>query len=300
MKIGIFDTPDDPFIKDVVSQLAGYEVEFLSFGEHSIPPNADYKVIVYRYGYHDPYLTEILKLMSLKGTYVLNNPFTFSMTNKIMDASICDFLGIPHPKTITLPLLDEDDMEGLKQPDWDKIAKAIGFPCILKPFDGFAWENVFTVNTMGELKNLYTAMKGKTVMLVQELIKYKDYYRVFCVNKKHVLLIKWIPKPSGMGEYLYSELAEIEHVKKEIINWTVELNNVLDLDLNAVEWCIDEKGRPCVIEAFNDAPDVPKDKIPGSYYKWIVDRFVECIKEKANSNIRNRNIFSPSVLLKSC
>jgi len=298
MKIGIFESKDDPFIQDVISSLRGYETEFVLLGENEIPPNPDYRVVIYRYGHHDPYITEILKVLSLRGTYVINNPFTFSITNKIMDANSCSFLDIPHPKTIALPLIDEEP-EGLKEPAWEKIEKVMKFPCILKSYDGFAWDNVYIVNSMSELKNLYDSMKSRTILLAQEMIKYKHYYRVFCVNKKYVLFVKWIPKPHGLGEYIYSDLAEIENVKEKIINWTIELNSILDFDFNAVEWCIDENGNPFLIEAFNETPDVPKGRMPEGYYRWIVDRFVECIKEKANSNARNRNIFSPSIFLKN-
>jgi hypothetical protein len=298
MKIGIFDIPEDPFIRDVIGKLGGLETEFLSAGEQLIPLKTDCRVVVYRFGMHDQYITEILKLMSLGGTYVMNNPFAFSISNKLIDATLCGSLGIPHPRTFVLPLMDDDPV-GLKEPDWAAIGKEMTFPCIFKPFDGFAWESVYTVKSLDELKNMYSAVKGRMIMLVQEMIKYKHYYRAFCINKKNVLLMKWIPRPGGMGEYVNSDLAELGELKEKIINWTIELNSVLDFDMNCMEWCVDGDGNAYVIDAFNETPDVPKHMMPNDAYWWVVDRFVECIREKAESGVRNRNFFSSSMLLKS-
>lgn len=299
MKIGIFDFKDDQFINDVISKLTGIEVEFLSIGERAIPLKSEYRVIIYRFGFYDPYLTEIMKILSLRGTYVINNPFTFTVTNKIVNLELCNSLGISTPKTVILPRFDEEEgPEGIREPEWENIERNMAFPCVLKPFDGYGWGDVYVVNSISELKNLYDALKSKHILLLQSRIEYKDYYRVFCINKKDVLFIKWNPKPGAMGEYIYSDLKPIEHIKDKLTQWTIELNSVLDLDFNAVEWSIDKNGNPFLIDAFNEVPDVPKGSIPEPYYNWIVDRFVACVKEKFNSNIRNRNIFSQPIFLR--
>jgi len=69
---------------------------------------------------------------------------------------------------------------------------------------------------------------------------------------------------------------------------TIRLNQVLDLDVNTVEWCVDESGRWWIIDAFNEVPDIIPEALPSDCYAWIVDRFAACIKDKLNSNKRNR------------
>jgi hypothetical protein len=75
------------------------------------------------------------------------------------------------------------------------------------------------------------------------------------------------------------------------------MNTCLDLDVNAVEWCIDENGLPWVIDAFNEVPEVNKEALPEAYYNWIVQKFVECIEDKLDSDQRNKTVFlSPAEL----
>ncbi len=272
MKIGVLESRHDPFINDVISRLKGLEVEFLSFREQPVPITSDYKVIVDRMSYRHTYLQEMMKSLALGGTYVINNPFSATVVNKLVDAKICSLLGIPLPKTIVLPdiAIQEEDDDIVPEPDWERVVNDIGLPCMIKPFNGYAWENVYRVDSLNELKHLYDSMRSKHVLLVQELIKYIDYYRVFCINKRDVLFIKWIPKPFGTGEYLYSDLKPLEKIKEALTEMTIKLNSSLDLDLNVVEWCLCESGISLVIDDDNEVPDIDKLQIAEVYYKGIV------------------------------
>jgi hypothetical protein len=69
---------------------------------------------------------------------------------------------------------------------------------------------------------------------------------------------------------------------------TIKLNQVLDLDVNVLEWCVDDAGQWWVIDAFNEVPDVIPESLPPDYYTWIVDRFAACIRDKLYSGKKNR------------
>jgi hypothetical protein len=148
------------------------------------------------------------------------------------------------------------------------------------------------VRTLEELKQRHASVGLGKVWLIQQKINYVHYYRVFCIDKKDVLFIRWIPRPLGMGEYLYSDLKEIEYLKDKLTELTMQLNASLDMDINVVEWCVDEKGQPWVIDAFNEVPDMPKSRMPPDYYGWIVDRFVACVKDKVVSDKQNKHSFT--------
>jgi hypothetical protein len=293
MKVGILESKTDTFVNDVVSSLGEVEVEFLSFRHQKAPINSDYKVIVDRASFCHTYLKETMKNLSLSGAYVINNPFAATATNKLLDIGIANDLGISIPKTFALPGVTSSDEteEWIGEPVWEEIIDEVGLPCILKPFDGYAWTDVHIVNSLEELKQVYSSTCVSRVVLVQKLIRYEDYYRVFCLNKRDVLFIKWIPKPFSMGQYLYSDLKAIEGMIDRLTKLTINLNVCLDLDVNAVEWCIDENGQPWVIDAFNDVPEINKEALPQVYYDWMVTKFVECIKDKLNSNKKNKTVF---------
>jgi hypothetical protein len=165
-------------------------------------------------------------------------------------------------------------------------------PCILKPFDGYAWEDVYVVRSIQELRDLYTSLHARRILLAQQLISFRDYFRVFCFDKRDVLFVKWVPKPLSMGNYLHCEPGSIGDQQERLTTLTIELNRALDLDVNVVEWCVDAEGKWWMIDAFNEVPEVIPEALPADYYAWIVDRFAACVRDKLNSAKRNCTPFS--------
>ena len=295
MKIGILESPQDGFIQDVVSRLQDHEVEFLSYGETGAPVAGEYRVVVDRLSFQHTYLTEIMKSLALGGTYVINNPFAASATNKVIDHKLGSLLGIPFPRTVLLPCGGGEGTGGvIREPSWERVVQEVGLPCILKPYNGYAWDDVYLVSTLAELRELYQSLAAWQVLLAQQLIKYRYYYRAFCLDQKEVLFIRWVPRPQALGQYLASDLQELEPLKDTLAEMTIQLNQSLDLDVNVVEWCLDEEGRPWAIDAFNEVPEINKENLPEQYYLWIVDKFVDCIRDKVRSGRRNRTLFQPA------
>jgi hypothetical protein len=290
MVVGILELRSDRFINDVISRLSGTAVEFMCTTGERIPIERSYRVVVDRLSFRYPFLKEIVKSLALRGTYVINNPFAASATNKIIEIDVGSRLGLPFPKTMVLPgQLSTDETEGLVSPPYlEQVAEELGLPCVLKPFDGYAWEDVYVVNSSEELSQMYRSLCSRRILLAQQLIKFKDYFRVFCFDKRDVLFIKWIPKPLAMGQYLYTDTSSIGEMRSWLTELTIKLNQALDLDVNAVEWCTDDKGQWWVIDAFNEVPDVTPEALPPDYYTWIVDRFAAGIRDKLDSGKRNR------------
>ncbi|MEW6142754.1 MAG: hypothetical protein AB1597_06295 [Chloroflexota bacterium] len=293
MKIGFLEVRSDPFIADVIARLSGFETEFISLSALPAPVSGDYRVVVDRLSFRFPYLREVVKSYAIEGAYIINNPFASALTNKLVDMKLAAGLGIPVPRTVVLPRLDGyEETEGVVTTiDWEKAMEGIGFPCILKPYDGYAWDDVYVVNSLEELRSKYESLTSRTVMLAQQLIRYREYYRAFCIDRKEVLFVPWIPRPLGMGEFPASNLKPVEGLVERLSEMTVRLNEALDLDVNAVEWCLDEEGEPWLIDAFNEVPEIRRENLPQPYYDWLVERFTACIIEKAESGRRNRTVF---------
>ncbi len=290
MKVGILEEKDNVFASHVRSGLSGIETEYVAISD-LVSGRSDYKVVLDRSSYFNPYIREYMKSLALHGTYVINNPFAASSTNKMMDMQICNHLGIPYPKTVVLPLFNQYELDYMREPDLDRILEDLELPCVLKPHNGYAWDHVYIVTSIKEFKNMYQALKGSHILLAQEYVESHDYYRVFCVGKKEVLPVRYDPKPGGMGKYMYSVPDESDKALKDITKWTLEINKAIDFDFNAIEWCIDEDGKPYIIDAFNDTPEIIKGMIPESFYDWLVDRTCCLIREKFSSDETNRNIF---------
>jgi hypothetical protein len=293
MLVGILESKNDRFINDVVSRLSGVDVEFMSSGIESAPIERRYRVVVDRLSFRYPFLREIVKSLALSGTYVINNPFAALATNKILDIRLGSRFGLPFPKTIVLPdRAVTEETDGLvTQPNLHRVAEELGFPCILKPFDGYAWEDVYVVGSAEELQNLYLSLSSRHILLAQQLIRFKSYFRVFCFDQREVLFIRWVPKPLAMGQYFYCDPSSIGDAKDRLTALTIQLNRALDLDVNVVEWCVDEEGQWWVIDAFNEVPEVIPEALPPEYYSWLVDKFADCITDKLNPDKKNRTPF---------
>jgi hypothetical protein len=293
MLVGILEYSTDRFITDLISRMSGISVEFIRLADERLPVEREYRVVVDRLSFRYPFLLEIVKSLAIGGAYVINNPYAASATNKLIDMKVGSQLGLTFPKTIVLPdqaATAEADSLAV-QPNLQRVADEIGFPCILKPFNGYGWEDVHMIGSAEELQNLYVTLAPRHILLAQQLIKFKDYFRVFCIDKKDVLFIRYIPQPSAMGQYLYCDLSGMEDIADRLADLTVRFNQALDLDVNVVEWCVDEEGRWWVIDAFNEVPEIIPEALPPEYYSWILDRFVACIRDKLESGKKSRTPF---------
>lgn len=290
MKVGILEYKDDAFICDLVESLGDLAPEFITLKEFLVTKNVGYRVIVDRLGFHYKYMREYLKLASLGGCYVINNPFSSEVNNKLFEMKVCEDLRIPFPKTVMLPMMKEDDdaPEHIFGPDWGKIKDEINFPAVVKPHDGFGWENIYEVESIKEAEDIYDALKYRRIMMLQEKVKYTDYYRAYCIGKKDVLFVRYEPAPFGLGKYLHGGLEPLEGIKDQLVEWTIKLNDRIDFDFNSVEWCIDKEGNPCVIDAFNEVPDMDKKVFPKEGYHWVVDRIAKLVREKLANKDKNR------------
>lgn len=303
-KIGILELKDDPFAIDLASRLSDLPVEFLSFADRPAPVSTDYGVVIDRMSFLYAYLKEMVKNMSLDGTYIVNNPFAASVNSKLVEAKLCQSLGIPYPKSVVLPdpLVRQEAPGLVTEPDWERIAGEVGFPCIMKPVYGYAWVDVYELNTLAEMKGRYAAGAGR-IWLVQQKVRYDQYYRVFCIGKKDVLFVKWIPRPLGMGEYIQTDSWHPDGNRSRVAEKIVRLNSCLDMDINVVEWCVDSDGQEWVIDALNEVPDMPKERMPPDHYWWIVDRCAACVRDRLHDDQRNRIVFevpTPQSITRGC
>jgi len=284
MAIGIVEIEQDEFMIDVIAKLSGVPFEFLTIEQKRIGREKRYKLIVDRLSHLNKSLNEYLKYLKDAGSEIINNPFIWSRSNKLVEISIFDELHINHPKTFILPSEGvEWDMGNCVKPiEWEKLTKQVHFPVILKPIDSFGWYKVFDVADMDMLRQLYDALSHRNVLLLQEKVRYKDYYRAFYIDK-NVLLIKWEPGSHLRGKCIVSDYSDIKHMKKKIEHKTIAFNEKIGADVNVMEWAIDHEDRAVAIEAYNFIPDIESNAIPREYYDWIVDKFAGMIRERYES-----------------
>jgi hypothetical protein len=272
MKIGMLEYRDDKFIQDLMSKLPGSE--FVKFSNMEMPVDRDFDVVVDRLSFHNKFLNSVVRQYSMAGVYVINNPFAVACTNKVLQLQVCKKLKIPYPKTVLLP----SKVEGY---DFKDVMGDAGFdykyPAVLKPYDGFAWEDVYVVNSAEEAQKIYKAVSGRRVMIFQEFVEYEEYLRCFCIGDK-TLITRYDPKARKCVQH---GLRHLDHLKPQLEAWMRDFNDEIDFDINTIEWAV-KGNKVCMIDAYNEVPDILPHELPHDYYWWLVDSFAECVRSKEN------------------
>jgi hypothetical protein len=280
--VGILEFGDNEFMQSVARGLADLRPRFLRVGQLRHPSPPPCSLIVDRVSFCDAFLRSVVRYWATSGATIINSPFFTSSFDKLSEMVLYDKLGIAHPRTILLPRLNrqEDVRELVAEIDWQAIEAQIGFPCILKPVDGYAWQDVFRVESPTALRALYETLRDSRTLIVQELVSYVRYFRAFCLHARDVLIVRWTPLPFDRGEYETADPAMPGGLVRTITEKTAVLNAELGLDFNTVEWCVTADGTPVVIDSNNDVPDVRREKLPAACYDWIVERFCQLVRER--------------------
>src|SRR4030095_9388340 len=160
----------------------------------------DYDVIIDRISQDVPFYRTYLKNAALCGTAVINNPFWWSADDKFFNNCLAVKIGVPVPKTVIIPSNEHpddtsaDSFSNLESPlDWESMLGYVGFPAYMKPYAGGGWKHVYKVNDTNELFAKH-AETGKLVMLLQEEIKFDEYFRCYCLGGKYVRIMHYEPR----------------------------------------------------------------------------------------------------------
>ncbi|HEY4000899.1 MAG TPA: hypothetical protein VGO93_18665 [Candidatus Xenobia bacterium] len=254
--------------------IAGLTAELCRIGPTIHHQPSRYRVILDRISHWIEYYRAYLKNAALTGTYVINNPFWFSADDKFFNYSLAAEIGVAVPRTVCLPSqcydeeVTDEDLRNLDLPlRWEEITQFVGFPAILKPYNGYGWRDVYKVNTMDELLLAYEE-SAEQVMVLQEYIDFEHYVRAFVVGRQHVLPIKYDP-------FERSYIIDHRHLSDElglrVVEDCLKLNHALGYDFNTVELAIRD-GIPYAIDFMNPVPECKPEVITPEYFQWVVDR----------------------------
>jgi glutathione synthase/RimK-type ligase-like ATP-grasp enzyme len=279
-KIGILHGKERSFPEAFVKRINDKKIE----GIIAEPVNIDkvaqgepsgYAVIVDRISQDVPFYRAYLKNAAISGTAVINNPFWWSADEKFFNNALATKIGVPVPKTVILPSreLPDDTSEAsfsnLSYPlDWEGIFKYVGFPAYMKPFAGGGWKNVYKLNNMEEFFQTH-AETGQLVMLLQEEIFFEEYYRCYCIGRKHVRIMPYEPRNPHHLRYVanFKPSTKLLKTMEEIV---LKINNYLGYDFNTVELAIRD-GIPYAIDFCNPAPDADLKSVGEENFEWVVE-----------------------------
>ena len=179
----------------------------------------EYSVIIDRISQDVPFYRAYLKNAALQGTAVINNPFWWSADEKFFNNCLAKSLGVPVPETALLPSKDNPDnttsqsFRNLKMPlDWQGMSDEVGFPAYMKPHDGGGWKNVYQVDSLEDMWQKHN-QTGQLVMMLQEEIKFDDYFRCYAIGGSEVRIMPYNPLNPHESRYNAAIQAKGEEAK---------------------------------------------------------------------------------------
>jgi len=298
-KIGILEYNFEEYIKQVMDRVKSRcdaDVDFIGLRNFDFHKTENFDVIYDMISPFNKYVAEIMKIHCLKGTYLINNPFSISHYNKMLQLNKLVRMGAPIPKSMVLPdVPDKSEEEFVNKPDFDEIVDKFKYPFIMKPYDGWGNCKVFAINSKEELIDAWEQMKRR-IMIVQEGIVPADFYRVFIVNKKDTYFLKRAPRFIEGKKYDFNDFSRLTpDIKKYIEDVSIQINKEMGYDLSTIEWSITDEGKAYVIDV-NDAPNIADPKkakeddlyFPEELYHWIVEKITNMIVEKAGLDVETR------------
>jgi hypothetical protein len=249
-------------------------------GDHS-----GYTVIVDRISQDVPFYRTWLKNAALTGTAVINNPFWWSADDKYFNNCLMTQIGVPIPKTAILPSYElptdtkNESFSNLAYPlDWDHIFQYVGFPAYMKPYAGGGWKSVYRLSDKQEFYQKH-AETNQLVMLLQEEIVFDEYYRCYCIGKKHVRIMPYEPRNPHHLRYQAGFSPSQERLR-QMEDIVLRINQYLGYDFNTVELAIRD-GIPYAIDFGNPAPDAEKTSVGNDNFEWVVETAANYAIERA-------------------
>jgi hypothetical protein len=283
MKIGVLVGRENTFPPALIERInnqsaeTGVTAEYCTIGGIRMDGPSPYSVIVDRISHEIPFYRAYLKNAYLHGAVIVNNPFWWSSDDKFFNYAMAAKLGVAIPKTVLLPQkeymerITSQSLRNLEFPlDWQSIVDYVGLPAILKPHDGGGWRDVYRINSLDELIQVYDRT-GQLCMTLQEFVKFDRYVRCYCIGKQDVLIMPYDPTRPYPNQYVdarpedYLEPELFERVNREC----KLLCEALGYDINTVEFAIRD-GIPYAIDFMNPAPDADSFSVGPVNFEWMV------------------------------
>jgi hypothetical protein len=246
----------------------------------------EYAVILDRISQDVPFYRAYLKNAALNGTAVVNNPFWWSADEKFFNNCLATRIGVAVPKTVLLPSKEhppdtgEKSFRNLAYPlDWDGIFSYVGFPAYFKPFAGGGWKHVYRLNNPEEFFRVYD-QTGQLVMMLQEEIVFREYFRCYAIDCRDIRIMQYDPKQPFHLRYVRNGPPVDPALLQKVHDDVLALNRWLGYDFNTVEMAVRD-GVPYAIDFCNPAPDADVHSIGEDNFAWVVEAAAEMAIRKA-------------------
>ncbi|KAB2895429.1 MAG: hypothetical protein D8M52_00940 [Chlorobi bacterium] len=272
-------------VEEINNRDAGVSAEFVKVGGITLDELFEYDVILDRISQDVPFYRAMLKVAALNGVRVVNNPFWWTADDKFFNYAVAQKAGIPVPRTVLLPSKQHppdttgDSFRNLMYPlNWQEIFDYVGFPSWMKPYDGGGWKHVYKIESVEEFFSRYAETED-IVMILQEGIEFTEYYRCYCIGRKHVHIMPYEPRNPHHLRYK-AGFAPSADMTALLTKLCIQICTMLGYDFNTVEFAVRD-GIPYAIDYMNPAPDAERTSVQDDNFQWVLQTTASFLIELA-------------------
>ena len=297
-KIGLFIGQEwewpEAFMNTVNDSDANVTAELVELGGTFMDEPCDYDVIIDRISHEIPYYRAYLKYAAILGTYIINNPYTWSADSKFSSTVLVNKLGLRSPKTVVLPnkQVDRDvtpsTFRNLKYPmDWQAIIDYVGVPAIFKDNLARGRRGVHRVHNVDELIQRYDESGTRTTIL-QQIIESDQHVHSFVIGQEKVLSLQYSLKD---GRYQPDILANDSQLGQQLATDARRITKSYHYDINMVEFVIKDE-IAYVINGTYPTPDIDLTLMTEEQFQWFVTEIAALAIERAKRPLPQTGTFS--------
>lgn len=235
-----------------------------------------HSLVIDRLGWWYPMPREWLKKVVLMDrVHLLNNPFTFQAMEK--HAAYCAMirLGLKVPETWMLPNKTPPDnprfagtaQRYLRYFDLEAVARAVGMPLYMKPFDGGAWVGVSRIENAETLYRAYDESEQRLMHLQASVDGYDAFARSLGIGAESIVL-NFHPEKPMHERYSVDHSFLSPRVGDEVLTILRTVNAFFRWELNSCETLI--RGDDVYpIDYANATPDLALTSLH-YYFPWAI------------------------------
>ena len=271
------------FIKTINHRNTPVNAEMAKVSYTQMDGTADYDVIIDRISHIVPYYRSYLEFAILNNTYVINNPFMWSVDSRFIGTAVVNLLGLKSPKTIILPnkYIERDAVpdtfRNLDYPmDWDAIINYVGVPAIFKNNNIGGRQETYRVHSVDELLEWYDA-SGTRTKILQQIIESDIHIHSFVVGQEEVMSLYFSIQDN---HYKPKIIDNSEKLGATLANAAKRISEAYHYDVNMVEFVIKDDD-VYVINGTNPAPQISYELMTKEQFFWCVDEIANIAIERA-------------------
>jgi hypothetical protein len=257
-----------------------FETERITIEPFSLRDRPRYDLVIDRLAYWYYHPREWLKKVALMdGVYLLNSPFTFQSMEK--HAAYCAMmrLGLHVPETVLVPYKNPVDnaryaytATRYNRPfDLDAVARQIGYPLFMKPYDGGAWRGVSRIGNPAELHAAYDA-SGEMLMHLQKAVDYEAFARSLSIGAE-TMVMRFQPEQPMHLRYAVDHDFLSATAGAEVVTISKLVNAFFRWEFNSCETLV-AGGEVYPIDYANACPDVALTSLH-YYFPWAMKALVK-------------------------